>query len=116
LLLALFSFTLMVPWLPADSEAKLPPCCRRDGKHGCGMKMKSAPASTGVALREASRCSMFGKGSATPAADRVFVIPQSQMVATVLTSHPASVEQAETSYRISFSRAWQKRGPPSLLS
>jgi len=112
----LFSFTLMAPWLPADSEAKLPPCCRRDGKHGCGMKMQSAPESKGVALRESSRCSLFGKGSVTPAEDRVFVMPQSQTVAAVSMSRPASVEQAETTYRISFSRAWQKRGPPSLLS
>ena len=113
LLLVLFGFTLMAPVLSADSDAKLPPCCRRDGKHSCGMK-KSAPLSSDIALRAMNRCEMFGKGGVTPAVAKAIVTPTVHFVAATLTSHPSAVAQTEARYRISFSRSRQKRGPPSL--
>jgi hypothetical protein len=47
-----------------------------------------------------------GIAAATPA----------QVVFAAIVSHPAAHAQTEARYRISFSRAWQKRGPPALLS
>ena len=117
LLLALFSFSLLAPVVSAqDAEAKLPPCCRRDGKHGCGMKMKTTAASTGVAWRTNSRCSMFGKAGVTPAMSKAIVAAPAETLAVSLVSHPSAVEQVEARYRVSFSRSKQKRGPPSFLS
>lgn len=116
LLLALFSFALIAPALPADSDAKLPPCCRRDGKHHCGMNMKATPASSGVVFRESMRCSMFGKASVTPVTAKAIHVAPSTVVGALLVSHPTAVEQTEARYRVSFSRSSQKRGPPSLLS
>jgi hypothetical protein len=37
LLLAVLSFPLIAPALLARNSADLPKCCRRDGKHHCGM-------------------------------------------------------------------------------
>lgn len=44
LLLLLISFGLIAPALPgmtSSGESKLPACCRKDGKHKCGMKSMS---------------------------------------------------------------------------
>lgn len=46
LLLFLFSFSLFGPALFVDGESNLPACCRRDGKHHCGMM---SPEMTGMA-------------------------------------------------------------------
>jgi hypothetical protein len=116
LMLALFSFALVAPVLPADSEATLPPCCRRDGKHHCGMKMKTEPLSSGVALRASMRCSMFGKAGVMPVTAKAITVAPVEFVGILLASHPTAVAQTEARYRVSFSRSRQKRGPPSFLS
>jgi hypothetical protein len=115
LLLVLFSFSLMTPLLSAGSDAQLPPCCRRDGHHACGMK-KPAPVSSGVTIRQSSRCSLYGKGGVTPAAAKAIPAPAVTVLTVAAISHPSAIEQTEARYRISFSRSRQKRGPPALLS
>ncbi|MBY0504220.1 MAG: hypothetical protein K2X03_09930 [Bryobacteraceae bacterium] len=113
LLLALFSFALSAPAWPTNPETKLPPCCRRDGKHGCGMKMK--PASAGVAWRANSACAQYGQPGSLPAASETLTPPAQASIS--LPSLPSAVAApAEVRARISFHRARQKRGPPTFLS
>jgi hypothetical protein len=110
LLLAVFSFSLIAPALLADEDSNLPACCRRLGEHHCVM------AASGGASFIQERCPHFPSGSASLAASGMAVARSSQAVFAAVLSHPAAHAQTEARYRISFSRAWQKRGPPALLS
>ena len=80
------------------------------------MKMKTTPASTGVAWRTVSRCALFGKGGVTPASAKIIINLPGRFIAFAVISHPAALEQTEARYRVSFSRSRQKRGPPTPLS
>jgi hypothetical protein len=67
----------------------------------------------------ASQCPLYPKGQQAPPTTKdavQFVAPPANCPALLLASEPTAPEQAETLYRVSFSRASQKRGPPSLLS
>ena len=110
LLLAVFSFSLIAPALLADEDSNLPACCRRLGEHHCVI------AATGEAGFIQERCPHFPSGSASLAASGMVAVTPAQAVFAAIVSHPAAHAQTEARYRISFSRAWQKRGPPALLS
>ena len=116
LLTVTFSLQLLASLLSAEPESKLPACCRRDGKHACSMMMKSPSASTAgnVSItRKKTSCPFYPTGKSVPASDRVVVDP----VYPANWAPPSIVvdvaEQMEVRFRISFSRATQKRGPPS---
>lgn len=119
LLLLVFSFSLIPPAVFADSESKLPACCRRDGKHHCSMtSVTDGPSrASSLALKGTpTKCPLFPTGKAIPAAGKASVpLPTYVSLAPVL-SHPTAVVQTEARYRVSFSRAWQERGPPSPVS
>ena len=67
LLLALFSFPLMLPMLRADAASSLPSCCRREGKHKCSMESGSADTPSGPALRAMQlKCSNYPAASTVP--------------------------------------------------
>src|SRR5258708_29832491 len=100
-----------------DPEGKLPACCRRDGKHHCGAakderehRHKNQPAVQGAR----PRCAEFPGAIASPSSLAVMVAAPGVSVSTV--TQPATEAEAETQYRVSLARAWQKRGPPSFLS
>jgi len=113
-LLLLFSFLLVSPLLASDAvDASLPACCRRAGKHHCAMSMDtgSQPGKSFSIVAEKCPC--------TPATTTAFHLsafapPADDAIFAGLTSHPAIHAQTEARYRISFDRARQKRGPPSL--
>ena len=111
LLLAVFSFLPLAPVLLAD-DSNLPACCRRLGAHHCAM----ASADTQGASLIPQRCAQFPWGGAALAASGMASVTSSEAVFAAILSHPAAHAQTEARYRISFSRAWQKRGPPALLS
>jgi hypothetical protein len=110
LLLALFGFSLIAPALLADEDSNLPACCRRLGEHRCAIA-----ASQGASFIQ-ERCPRFPSGSASLAASATAAITPAQGVFATIVSRPAAHAQTETHYRASFNRAWQKRGPPALLS
>ena len=113
LLMAVFSFPLISPALFAsDAESNLPACCRRDGKHHCAMMASESESPSGPSL-QAARCPSFPAASATPSSPAVSLPPVSQVIFAGLLSHPASCPQTEALCRISYSRAGQKRGPPT---
>jgi len=115
-----FSFPLISPLLSAPRpEAKLPPCCRKDGKHACGMMPKAeAPHPAGESAIKARKtaCPLFPSAQSTPAMVKADVaVPRHALTVPVHTVRVAA-EQAEAQYRISFNRSCQKRGPPTIFA
>lgn len=116
LLIVLFSFSLIGPAVFAsDEDSKLPACCRRAGHHHCAMQSSQSESSPGPALRT-GRCPIFPVTRTVPANRTIGLLGTFTTVRAGLVSHPASGPQAEAICRISYSRAGQKRGPPSPLS
>jgi hypothetical protein len=115
-LLLLFSFSLISPLLASDVvQANLPACCRRAGKHHCGMPDQgtdgsSQQRSVGVI---AEKCPY---APAAPTARHLLILaaPAGDAAFAGLVAHPAIHSQTIAQYRISFDRSRQKRGPPSL--
>jgi len=115
LLVGMFSFSLISPAVFAEhADAKLPACCRRDGKHHCAMPAGAASPS-GQTL-QADKCRFYPCATTIPPGQTVSLPPVAQVIVAGLLTHPASCPTAETLCRISFSRAGQKRGPPAPLS
>ena len=116
LLLVAFSFPLVslpLVSLGTSGEEKLPSCCRRDGKHRCSMKGMAGSGAGLSGLR--AKCPVYPNGQASPALT-AFDVP----IPTLAGEAPVHglavlIEQTEARYRISYSRAGQKRGPPSFL-
>jgi hypothetical protein len=63
LLLALFSFSLLMETLSAtyraDSSAYLPECCRRAGKHHCSVASSGDADSSGPTFKAQPHCPMY---------------------------------------------------------
>lgn len=119
LLVCLFSFTLIGPAVstPAGSELKLPACCRKNGQHHCSAMNPVEPQTSGAAIRTVRvTCPSFPKAEVVPAYGKTGMPTPSGPVFAVIVSHPTAHAQIEAQYRVSFSRAWQKRGPPALLA
>jgi hypothetical protein len=112
LLLVAFSFPLIsLPLVSLRAEAKLPACCRRDGKHKCSMK---SMAGAGLTLKAQSNCPLYPSGKASPAVTKFGVAsPALRWQRRWLILSPRS-RRPKPGYRVSYSRAGQKRGPPSL--
>lgn len=118
LLLAVFSFPLISPLLSAPRpESKLPPCCRKDGKHACGMMPVAdadhAPGDSALKGRK-TPCPLFPTGKATPAMAKASALGGGYTFAVPVYQLSAFAGQPEARYRISFNRSCQKRGPPSF--
>ena len=116
LLVGLFGFWLIGPALLAqDAGSQLPACCRRAGKHHCAMAAIQTQSPAGPVLHT-GRCTLFPVGAAVPTDGTVSLPAASESIFAGLISHPASRPQMEALCRISYSRAGQKRGPPTPLS
>ena len=113
-LLVIFSLPLISADWFVDTQSKLPPCCRRDGKHGCSMMPKAtATAGSLAVMATGNKCPLYPSAQASPAHSDGFVLSDSS-APVPLASGPRSVAQTEARYWVSFSRTRQKRGPPSL--
>jgi hypothetical protein len=117
LLLAVVSFPLISPaLLGSDADSNLAACCRRAGKHHCGMPANHSDTSSGPRV-QARPCPLFPGDQSVPtqraAAGSLETAPS---IFALIVSHPASHPQTEALSRISFTRSCQKRGPPVFLS
>lgn len=112
LLLALFSFPLIVPMLRADAASSLPACCRRNGEHHCAMPDHSS----GSALRASQpRCPLFPKaGAAAVSFNPVVLSAAPQAGEPSLVFSPATKSNHNIP-QITLRGSVQKRGPPSSL-
>ncbi|HTW48097.1 MAG TPA: hypothetical protein VMD92_09115 [Acidobacteriaceae bacterium] len=114
-LLAGFSFPLIAPlFTSGPSEASLPACCRRNGKHHCmmyAMMMGEAPSRNPTVEEKCPYAPFAGRSLMLPHAFTPRGVPA--MAEQAVTS-AAIVRDPEAGYRISADRTRQKRGPPSL--
>ncbi|BDC48016.1 hypothetical protein F183_A03320 [Bryobacterales bacterium F-183] len=121
MLLVLNSLLLTVPVaIAANTKSpELPACCRRDGKHKCGMTSQTASVKNAGGLAViADRCPCCPKGSvqASFSTDVALAMPDREAALDLpLYAQSSGVPQTEARQRISEHRAWQKRGPPSSL-
>ena len=116
LLVALLSFLLTIPAVLASAaHSNLPACCRRGGKHQCTMTASQSESSSGPAA-QADRCLFYPAAKGAPANPTVSLPGTSRAIFAGIVNHPASRPQIEALWRISYSRASQKRGPPAPLS
>lgn len=119
-LLVLFGLPLVQPLfaLTARSEANLPACCRRGGKHDCteNMAERSQSASRDPQFQAPTEKCPYCPASVAVVHDNTFVPPIAQAVFAALIAHPGVVAQTESKLRISRNRSRQKRGPPASLS
>jgi hypothetical protein len=119
LLVFLFSFSLIAPALFRDAESNLPACCRRDGKHHCGMMdrdMAETPSSGPAIDSFRVRCPFFPNDGAMVPECGPALLAACQTAGVSVVSQIADRAQAEAGYRISLNRSHHKRGPPTLLS
>jgi hypothetical protein len=115
-LLCLFLTLCAAPTLFFDSESNLPACCRRDGKHQCSMIDISRQTTGGARLSAVTlKCPLFPK--VVPPAHGFQLYPfATQSFFQGVLRQPAFPRQAEIRYRVSSTRAHQKRGPPRSTS
>jgi len=110
LLVVSFSFPLLLPAMLRGTESKLPACCRRDGKHKCGM---AAPKAGKLAFGK-SPCAQF-PGSQSTRAERDD-LPLSTLETSVRWAMAADAPTpAGASPRGEFRLRKSPRGPPILL-
>ena len=120
LLLVAFGFPVVSPLfaMVRTDEARLPACCRRDGKHHC-MTSVSDRTSLGQSTRAfgtpAEKCPYNSSAMAAVHTNLLALPLTGKAVFASLASHPSGVAQTESLWRISRDRSRQKRGPPVLL-
>lgn len=120
LLLAVFSLTFIAPLfaMAGQVDGGVPICCRREGKHHCGMSMtERSPAAPRHPQVHAplDRCPFCPKAMPATHPD-VSTSAVSASVLAALVSHPAGIAQTESKWRISRDRSRQKRGPPAFVA
>jgi hypothetical protein len=115
LLLVLFGLSPIMPAFP-DANSKLPECCRRDGKHHCGVAEQQASPSGVVVKAGWRKCASFPKGGAVPSHSKTVLLKASQASFSPILSSSVVEAQIDAFYRISFERSHQERGPPALIS
>jgi hypothetical protein len=121
-LVSLFSFSLIAPALSVEAESNLPACCRRDGKHHCGMlaqdmaDMAEGPQSGPAVDALHARCPFFPTGGAVLPNPEGAVLAAFQPAGIAIAGQIAIPAHAAAGCHISFNTSHQKRGPPSLLS
>ena len=119
-LLVLFSFSLISPAVSADFTAKLPVCCRRDGKHRCAMTSmadQQESPSSGLVLRAGQpRCPNYPTTGAVPTQSKTVLLKGFHAISALIPSHRGIQEQTETHLHLSLNCSHQKRGPPNLYT
>src|SRR5689334_4156165 len=118
LLLAVIGLPLITPWMLADSRPELPTCCRRDGKHHCGMQIvsgdqvSSAPSITSLH----TKCPLFPKPGVLPANSKTAVVAIRSLVAPFDSVQFVINRSTFSRPLISNRGAERKRGPPPVFS
>jgi hypothetical protein len=119
LLVSVFSFSLIGPALFASADSSVPACCRRDGKHHCamsGMDQDAAPLSGPAMAASSAKCPYFPKGGALLPHSEAALLTACEAVWTPAAGQATIQLKPDAAYCTAFSRANQKRGPPSLPS
>ncbi len=113
-LLCVLGLPLCASALGLGRQAQLPICCRRAGVHHC-MEMAGSDAALNGEPTVRATCPAFPRTTAQ-AHTGVWSFGEASTASASIAVHPAAIGSVEAGYRISFGRARQKRGPPSLNS
>ena len=115
-LVLVFSWLLTAPLFAPDSEARLPACCRRNGKHHCMMHLTDQPGGKGAGFTSvAEKCPCLPESTGAVHTAKYKPEAGHQFYSEVV-FHPAYAPQTEARFRVSFLRSHQKRGPPFPLA
>lgn len=110
-LLTLFALPFALPLFASGaSDANLPICCRRDGKHHCAAM--AIGASQGNSMRTVGEKCPYSIAPPAVLVLPTFTPSTAASVFAGIVRHPATAPQTEAQQRISFDRSRQKRGPP----
>ncbi|HEV2710660.1 MAG TPA: hypothetical protein VGU67_10635 [Edaphobacter sp.] len=118
-LLLLFSFPLVSPLfaLSTNSDANLPACCRRNGAHHCQMKLqRSSISAHQTTLTTISTNCPFYPGSAILVRHNDARLHAGARLFAESVNHTTVKAPTYAHVQIALDTAWQKRGPPALLS
>jgi hypothetical protein len=119
LLFAATLLPLVAPMLSSGAMAQstLPACCRRGGKHQCGMIGEAVQgAMKQTAFRVPLEQCPYRQHSLGAVHLQTFTPRVTTAPVTGVLHAPSAIAQVECLRRISFDRSRQKRGPPSLNS
>jgi len=122
LLLALFAASLIPPATSTAVDAKLPACCRRDGRHHCAMLAQTIASRGASSARNSSLsvsqrqqpCPLFAKQSALPMPARLSLPAPSRLTFCVPPGRTTAASQAAPQGQDAFRQRQQERGPPSF--
>ncbi|MGA2574883.1 MAG: hypothetical protein ABSH24_02560 [Bryobacteraceae bacterium] len=121
LLLFVVGFLPIAPALLVDAESTLPACCRRGGKHHCGMSDRemadmadTRPSGAAMDALRAS-CPFFPRGGGLAPNPAAALLGTYRPTSLSTISQAVSPAQTEAGYRWAHT-SYPKRGPPSLLS
>jgi len=116
MMLGLLLVPILLPLIASPNlrpDSQLPACCRRDGRHHCGMTTSADPASQETSIHQQSASCPYRSALRFV---RTFVphpAPSSAFYAGII-EHPAVHAQVNVQLVVSQVRSHQKRGPPSL--
>ena len=119
LLLAVFGLTLVSPLLALSpsGESGVPACCRRTGKHHCGMTVaeRRQGSERGDRLRAPLELCPYASQATLAAYLKLSLAAATGTVLAAPGNHPGGVIQTASKWRIARDRSRQERGPPCLL-
>jgi len=112
LLAGLFSFSLIAPLFSAGSDANLPACCRRNGKHHCAMAAGAAQMpSPGRSFQSGGTCPYYPGWFVTGVNSVAFLVSSAPALTPFIGR--ATVPYASRAvFAGARSRSHGKRGPP----
>jgi hypothetical protein len=109
---------LCLPLAPPRDESSLPACCRRDGKHRCGMAWRlqssTQDQTNGPAVRSAAEPCPYRSALFGPIAPHAMAAPAQKPAYAPPLPYSAAIAQTVLLARISEARSHHKRGPPSF--
>jgi hypothetical protein len=115
-LMTMFSWTLIAPLFGPGADANLPPCCRRNGKHHCMMRMMQRPGGNQKGFTSVTEKCPCQPASTCAAYSPVFKPEAGSRFYAQVMRRPACAPRTEDFRCISSLRSHQKRGPPTPLA
>jgi hypothetical protein len=111
----IFSWMLIGPAFGPDADANLPPCCRRNGKHHCMMRMEQLSGKRKGFTAVSEKCPCL-PASTCAVHSPIFHPKTRRQFEAEVTRQPVRPALSAALCRLCFFRGNPKRGPPSLLA
>jgi hypothetical protein len=112
----MFSWSLIAPIFGPGADANLPPCCRRNGKHRCMMRMMHQPGGNRKGFTSVTEKCPCQPASTCAVYSPVFKPETGSRFCGQVIRRPACAPLAEGVRCIPFLRSYPKRGPPTPLA